>query len=67
MTRETAMKILDAQEKLDKELMNEYRERHDLFLQLLYRLQEKEQNILMDYLGVCLEIHLKLLETIAEM
>ena len=67
MTKETVKKILDAYENLDIELMKEYSEKHDLFLELLSELQERERNIVMDYFGVCIEVHLKLLESITDM
>ena len=67
MTKETVKKILDAYENLDIELMKEYSEKHDLFLELLSELQERERNIVMDYFGVCIEVHLKLLEFITDM
>ena len=51
MTKETVKKILDAYENLDIELMKEYSEKHDLFLELLSELQERERNIVMDFLG----------------
>ena len=66
MTPETVKRILDAQENLDPELLREYAKHQQLFLELLHRMPEREQHILIDYLGICLEIHLKLLESIAE-
>ena len=64
MRQTTAKRILDIQEMLraDTTLMDEYRERHTEFLAMLLKLNEDQKSVLMDYLGVCIEIHLRMLE-----
>ena len=64
MDRETAKRIVDLQEKIQSDtlLMDEYRELHARFIQLQTEINENQRNILMDYLGICIEIHLKMLE-----
>ena len=64
MDREVASRIVTIQEivQSDLALMEEYREYHAEFLKMLPELNEKQQNILMDYLGICIEIHLRMLE-----
>ena len=60
------MKIMDAQEKLDHLLISEYTQRHEACLKLLQILPQEQRDIFMDYFGICIEIHLKLMEFIAE-
>ena len=64
MDREVASRIVTIQEivQSDLALMDEYKEHHAKFLKILPELNEKQQNILMDYLGICIEIHLRMLE-----
>ena len=64
MDREVAERIVTIQEIIQSNfaLMEEYREYHAEFLKMLPELNEKQQNILMDYLGICIEIHLRMLE-----
>ena len=64
MDRETAKRIVDLQEKIQSDtlLMDEYRELHARFIQMQAEINENQRNILMDYLGICIEIHLKMLE-----
>ena len=64
MDREVAERIVAIQEIIQSNfaLMEEYREYHAEFLKMLPELNEKQQNILMDYLGICIEIHLRMLE-----
>lgn len=46
----------------DDILMSEYRAAHAAFLEILPQLTEVQQGVLLDYLGVCVEIHLRMLE-----
>ena len=64
MDHETAKRIVDLQEKIQSDtlLMDEYRELHARFIQMQAEINENQRNILMDYLGICIEIHLKMLE-----
>ena len=64
MDREVAERIVAIQEIIHSNfaLMEEYREYQAEFLKMLPELNEKQQNILMDYLGICIEIHLRMLE-----
>ena len=63
MNRSVAKRILDIQEMIrsDFALMEEYAGCQSAFLNLIPELTEKQQNILWDYLGVCTEIHLRML------
>lgn len=63
MDREAVNQILDIQEMLrsDPGLMAEHDTAQRAFLAMLPELTEKQQNILWGYLGVCVEIHLRML------
>ena len=69
MNQETAKRILEAQEqiRLDTVLTGEYRAAHGAFLEMLPQLTRLQQAVLMDYLGVCVEMHLRMLEKAIEM
>ena len=64
MDRKVVECILDIQDKIhsDDVLMSEYKAAHAAFLEMLAQLTEVQQTILLDYLGVCVEIHLRMLE-----
>lgn len=64
MNRNSTVRIMDIQERIqsDADLMGEYNIHHAKFLAVLDELTESQQDILMDYLGICIEIHLKMLE-----
>ena len=64
MNQDAVKQILDIQEQIrtDTVLMGEYEAAQTEFLKLLSELAENQQNILLDYLGVCIEIHLRMLE-----
>ena len=64
MNRNSAQRVLDIQERIqsDADLMGEYNIHHAKLLAVLDELTESQQDILMDYLGICIEIHLKMLE-----
>ena len=64
MDRKSTERILNIQERIqsDSELMGEYNVHHARFLQMQNELTESQQEILMNYLGICIEIHLKMLE-----
>ena len=68
MDRKCTERILDIQEWIqsDSDLMGEYREHHARFLGMLDELTEVQQEILMNYLGICIEMHLKMLEEVAK-
>ena len=59
MKVETAKKILEAQERIDRELTGEYGFRQERFLKVLQNLSQDQRSTVLDYLGVCIEIHLK--------
>ena len=64
MDREAASRIVTIQEivQSDLALMDEYKEHHAKFLKILPELNEIHQEILMNYMGICNEIHLRMLE-----
>ena len=64
MDRKSTERILNIQERIqsDSELMGEYNVHHARFLQMQNELTESQQEILMNYLGICIEIHLRMLE-----
>ena len=64
MNRNSAERIMDIQERIqsDSDLMEEYKVHHAKFLGMLDELNESQHNILVNYLGICIEIHLKMLE-----
>ena len=64
MDRKCAERIQNIQERIqsDSDLMGEYNTHHARFLQMQDELSESQREILMDYLGVCIEIHLRMLE-----
>ena len=68
MERLTAQRILDIQEKIcaDQVLMVEYRTAQTAFLEMLPHLPQAQQDIIMNYLGVCVELHLRMLENALE-
>ena len=69
MDRMTARGILDTQEKVcaDEFLATEYRTAQAAFLKMLPHLPQDQQDTIMDYLGVCVELHLRMLENAIEM
>lgn len=68
MNQITVNRILDVQElvRTDQPLMADYESRQLAFLEILPELTEKQKNILLDYLGVCVEVHLRMLELCCE-
>ena len=64
MDRKSTERILNIQERIqsDSVLMEEYNTHHARFLQMQNELTKSQQEILMNYLGICIEIHLKMLE-----
>ena len=69
LNQETAKRILEAQERIrmDSVLAGEYQAAHGAFLEMLPQLTQAHQEILLDYLGVCVEMHLRMLEKAIEM
>lgn len=61
--------ILDVQEQIraDQMLLSEYETAQKAFLAMLTQLTDAQRDILLDYLGVCVEIHLRMLEIAIEM
>ena len=68
MKRLTVQRILDIQEAIcaDQVLMTEYRTAQAAFLEMLLRLPPSHQDTIMDYLGACIELHLRMLENAIE-
>lgn len=66
MNQETVRNILDAQEQLASGLLGEYYVRQKEFLQILDNISKDKRDVILDYLGICVEIHLKLLEFLGE-
>lgn len=64
MNQDTANRILDIQEQIREDvlLMREYEDAQAAFLELVSELSGEQRNVLLDYLGVCVEIHLRMLE-----
>ena len=69
MDRKALERILDVQEMIqsDDVLMGEYESVQAAFLEMLPQLTEAQRDTLLDYLGVCVEIHLRMLEKAIEM
>ena len=69
MDRNALERILDVQEMIqsDDVLMGEYESVQAAFLEMLPQLTEAQRDTLLDYLGVCVEIHLRMLEKAIEM
>ncbi|MBQ9147940.1 MAG: hypothetical protein IJX69_00025 [Oscillospiraceae bacterium] len=68
MNQEVARKILQIQETVrsDLDLMAEHQSKQEAFLALLSDLSQDQQDVLLDYLGVGIEIHLRMLEICLE-
>lgn len=71
MDRETVMKILDIQQAAREdpayqELLAEYEPIHQRFLETLRTMDPAVREVLMDYLGVTVAMHLRLLEMAVE-
>ena len=64
MDQKVVDRILDIQEAVqcDVTLMKEYQEYHAQFLAMLDELEPAHQNTLMNYLGVCIEIYMRMME-----
>ena len=64
MNRNSAERIMELQEQIQSDfaLMGEYKRHHAKFLEMLHSLSQDQQDILTNYLGVCIEIHLRMLE-----
>ena len=69
MKQLTAKRILDIQECIltDNTRVEEYKVTQTAFLTMLPELTEVQRDILLDYLGVCVELHLQMLEKAIEM
>ena len=63
MDREVAERIVTIQEIIqsDGALMEEYQAYHAKFMKMLPELTEMQLDILTNYLGICNEIHLRML------
>ena len=71
MKQSTARRILEIQDRLleyreYQELMEEYRRCDEQFTALLSRLDEEDESIILDYLGVGVDIHMHMLELACE-
>ena len=69
MNQLIAKRILDVQERIfaGNPLGEEYRATQTAFLAMLPELTEAQREILLDYLGVCVELHLEMLGKAIEM
>ena len=71
MRGNTAQRILNIQERFRecrgyKELMDEYCRCDERLTALLSRLREEDQNIILDYLCIGVDIHMQMLELACE-
>ena len=67
MRKELSKKILQLQEaamedETYRQLMDEHGVRNERFLQVVQSLSEEQQTAIFDYLGVLIEMHLRMLE-----
>ena len=65
---ETIQKMLDTQDQLRSNpefssLQAEYRQRSEDFMRILEQLSSVQRDGILDFFGVCIEIHLRLLKT----
>ena len=67
MSREASRKLLQLQEaamedETYRQLMDEHGARNERFLEVVQSLSEEQQTAINDYLGVLIEMHLRMLE-----